>query len=292
MTFTDVLDQLNVPYKKGNEHHHVRTDWIGIDCPYCSPGWSHFRLGYNLRSGYMTCWSCGPKRTVNALAQASGRSEGYVAAMLKGVARDILPPEFKVQGTYKEPEGLGPFKAQHKNYLKKRGLDLGKLKSLWHVDSGTCRQFKLGWRIFIPVLYRGERVSWTTRSLADTGLRYITAPPDRERYPAKDLLYGEDYVRSTVIVCEGPIDVWKIGPGAVCTFGTSFTWAQFNRIAKYPTRYVCFDAQPDAQVQARALVERLSLMPGETYNVVLEDGKDPGSTSDRELQQLQRLVAI
>lgn len=133
-------------------------------------------------------------------------------------------------------------------------------------------------------------VSWTTRSISDRhSERYISASPQEESIDHKTLLYSEDYVRETIIVCEGPTDVWRIGPGAVSTFGTSFSQGQVDKICRYPRRVVCFDRESFAQRRAAELCDLISPFPGETFNIKLETGKDPGNCDIKEIKKLRSL---
>jgi hypothetical protein len=104
--------------------------------------------------------------------------------------------------------------------------------------------------------------------------------------PHRNLLYGEDYCRHTILVHEGPLDVWAVGPGATATCGTEFSPAQIRRIARYPRRGICFDSEPAAQTRARRLAAQLSLFPGETDLIKL-DANDPGSAGAKELAELR-----
>ena len=142
-----------------------------------------------------------------------------------------------------------------------------------------------------PVLdANGNDGSWTTRAVSDdVKLRYVNARPEEELRPIKSLLYGQHHLRHAVVICEGPTDAWKIGPGAVATFGVNYTKAQLLRMSKYPVRFVCFDSEPIAQQRAQALCEALIPFPGTTKNITL-DAMDPGSASEKELRQLRRLL--
>jgi hypothetical protein len=162
------------------------------------------------------------------------------------------------------------------------------MESLWGLQ-GIGPTGDQAYRIFIPIKYRGEIVSWTTRSIRDKGLRYLSASSEQERLPHKNLLYGEDLCFNVVIVVEGPFDVYRTGPGAVATFGTSYSREQLLKISKYPVRVICFDAEVQAQVQARKMVAELSCFPGKTYNVVL-DSKDAGAASDKEIKALRKFL--
>jgi len=64
---------------------------------------------------------------------------------------------------------------------------------------------------------------------------------------------------------------------------------QVERIAKYPVRAVCYDNEPDAQQRARELADRLSVLPGDTYNITL-DSKDPGEATRKEIERIRREI--
>lgn len=290
MTFLDLLRQCNVEFREQGQHHHVTSGWLNVDCIYCSPNSNKFRLGYNIRGGYLSCWSCGSKRLSQFVMDLTGFSYPKVKHLLTGLVRDKLPPELKVRGKLKIPDTVGDLLPQHVKYLRGRGFKPDKLTKLWDVK-GIGRTSHLGWRIFIPIYFQGEIVSWTTRAIgANATLRYRTADAADEKINHHDLLYGEDYTWNTIIVVEGPLDVWKIGPGAVCTCGTAISKAQVLRMAKYPKRYICFDSEPNAQRKAQKLSDDLSVFDGQTFNVVLESGKDPGEAKLSELKELQSLL--
>ena len=134
----------------------------------------------------------------------------------------------------------------------------------------------------------GKLVTWTTRSIGNGPTRYVSAPKNCEGIPIKETLYGEDYARQAVVVCEGPTDVWAMGPGAVATFGLNVTESQILRLSAYHVRAICFDNQPEAQVRAKVLVQDLSCLPGATYNIRLESGKDPAEADREEIEGIRR----
>jgi DNA primase len=186
-------------------------------------------------------------------------------------------------------KGVGDLRKAHREYLRGRGFDVEALISLWRIQAIGIAS-RLQWRVFIPIFYHGEVVSWTTRSISDrVEMKYITARPTEEKMPSKSVLYGEDYAGHSVLIHEGPLDVWKVGPGALCTLGTSFSIAQVEKLSKYPRRVVCYDAEREAQQRARSLCDLLAPYDGETLNVLL-DSKDPGSASDREIKRLRRML--
>ncbi len=186
------------------------------------------------------------------------------------------------------PDGLGLLMAIHKNYLWDRGFDPEEMERLWGVMGIALNSGKLSWRIWIPVRFNGQIVSWTTRAVSDKHpMRYLNAKPTEESMSLKSLLFGEDYCRHSIVVTEGPFDAMRIGPGATCTFGTSYTQAQLAKIAKYPVRVVAFDSEPEAQRRSRELCSALECFEGKTYRVEL-NASDPGSATEKEIRQLRK----
>jgi hypothetical protein len=273
-------------------HHHARSGWVQADCPWCGRGSHKWHLGYNVAGRYFNCWRCGPKDRVEVLQELTGLSRQQVYVLAAGIE---APPwlkgkEVKRPTRCEMPPWAGNKLTRiHEKYLRGRGFDPDKIVKLWQVSGvGNVAPPGMAWRLFIPVLYRGEMVSWTTRSIADQALRYVSAKPEQESVSLRSILYGEDYVRgTTVVVHEGPTDVWKTGPGAVATFSTGYTRSHLFRLSKYRTRVVCYDAEPEAQARARKLCDELEAFPGETLNVVLESAKDAGAASESELAELR-----
>ncbi len=188
------------------------------------------------------------------------------------------------------PTGIKELHSAHKYYLRARGFDWKKVERIWKIQ-GVGISSRLSWRIWIPIHYRGEIVSWTTRSISSNPkvTRYISAGENEESMPHKELLYGEDLARHAIIVNEGPINAWRIGPGAVATFGSGYSQKQLKSMAKYPTRAICFDNEPEAQRRARRLVNDLSVFLGDTYNVVL-DSKDAADESRENIERLRKEI--
>lgn len=287
MTLIELLREKNIQFRVAGEHHHVTSnDWIGVDCPYCSPGWRRFRLGLTLDGRSASCWTCGRHPPIQVIAELTGLKPGEVFGLLdfQGI---LQSKQEATQGKLEIPSGLGPLLKAHLLYLKDRGFDPEEIQQTWGVK-GLGIAGNLSWRLWIPIFQGYELVSWTTRSLIAEGKRYINAASDQEKIPAKSLLYGEHLATRSVIVVEGPLDAWKVGPGAVATFGIKWTHEQAIRLAKYARRVIVFDSEPEAARQARKLVSALEAFPGQTILGELETGKDPGDCSAKEIQELRR----
>lgn len=285
MQLTDLLSAHGIEYRSAGESHHVTEGWIGLDCVFCSLGSGKFKLGYSLRGGYFTCWSCGYHRAQEVLHEL-----GIAGKELYALSRELKHQGLKkerAQGKLRLPSGVGSLQPIHRDYLRSRGLDPRKIVQLWSV-MGIGLSCHLGWRLFIPIHYQGQIVSWTTRSVGKDACRYICAKPEQEILSAKELLYGEDYCRHRVVAVEGPVDTWALGPGSVATLGTAVSSAQIAKLARFPERAICFDHEPDAQQRARELCRKLETFPGSTVNLILETGKDPGEASKQEIYQIRR----
>lgn len=288
MTITDVLEELGLDYRRPHEHHHVRGTFVGIDCPLCSPGSQSFKLGLNPPAA--TCWSCGRQALAWVLHLASNRPYGQVKDLLGGLARGEPAPNVRPRGRLVLPGGLRELSElpAHRRYLRSRGVDPEYAAQVWGVK-GIGLAPRLCWRLWLPVELNGKTLSWTTRSIGEDPMRYVSAAPDEEAVPRNELLYGESLAGHAVLVVEGPLDAVRVGPGAVATMGLKVSPAQVSRLARFPLRFVCLDNEPGAQRAARRLCEELGGHPGRTSLVEL-DAKDPGEASERELRQLRRLL--
>lgn len=290
MTFSEVLAALKITHHTSG-HHHCRSGWVQLDCPFCGKGSGKFHLGYNIRQHYMNCWKCGPHPVAYTLYRASHASKDRIGELLGSLDRtDLLAEDSPVlTGRLRLPKGLEPLAAPHRRKLEGRGFDPDELEKLWRLQ-GLGRTAELPWRIFIPIFYRSKMVSWTTRSLGEKQ-RYISASLADEDMDHKHLLYGQDYCGHSIVIVEGPTDVWNVGPGAAATFGLSYTVQQVKKAGAHPYRYVCFDSSKAAQSRALQLADLLSVFPGETHVVEL-DAEDPGSASKKEVKALRKLAKL
>lgn len=289
----DFLIELGIP-SASEKHRHGRSGWVQINCPDCGEGLNKFHLGINERSMKANCWSCGPKNLPAVLQRCSDRSFREIQTALAS----ILPASFSkgeeraVPTALTLPEGLGKLLPAHRRYLRERGFVPKTIRNIWKVQGIGISTPQLSWRLFIPVVLKGRMVSYTTRAIGNDPMRYVSCPKDEEIVEHKKTLYGIDYVTSTAIIHEGPLDVWATGPGAVATFGTSFTAAQLRRIGKLRKVVVCYDSSREAQQRAQALLNYLEPFNCECINVQL-DAKDPAEAllyNPKELQLLRKLA--
>lgn len=280
MDIVDVLREAGV--ETHTEGSHTRPGWVQFDCPLCE---GHLYMGFNTVGKYCNCWRCGPQKLMPVLQKLLKRPYPELVALVASLAP--MPQVKRDSGVLRLPSGVKPMGAVHRKYLRQRGYNPKRIEQLWGVQ-GIGANHRLQWRLFIPIHYKGEIVSWTTRSISDeVQTRYVSASLEQESRPHKSLLYGEDFARHSCIVVEGPFDVWRIGPGAVGTCGVGFSRAQVLKMSKYSVRVICFDNEPRAQKRANDLCDILSVFNGDTYNVVLS-GKDPGVSPEAEIEVLRK----
>jgi hypothetical protein len=288
MNLRDILSEYGVPFSEGGGgHRHVMSGYLGMDCPRCSPGSGKFKLGYSLAGNFLTCWTCGYLPLLDTVQELTGAPWAPLKEQLGALVREKRT-ERLTNNKVVLPWGVGDLLHPHLSYLQSRGWPAEasrELQRLWGLG-GIGLAPKLAWRLFLPIYYRGEVVSWTTRALGDRGLRYVAARPDQEKYKAHDLLFGQDMVRDTLVLVEGPLDVYRIGPGAAATMTTSYSRSQIEKMVGFPTRVVCFDSDRAGQDRANDLVRALKVFPGRTYKVTL-DAKDPCAATDEEIEELR-----
>lgn len=272
-----------------SDHHHVRSGWIGTDCPRCSPGSGKYRLGFEVGTGRVNCWNCGIIRGPDALVSLCRIRLGEAISVWEDLEfRKGKRTEGPVPGGLKIPDRVEPLGPAHRAYLAKRGFDPDDLARLWGLR-GIGLAPKLAWRVFVPIHDQyGHEVSWTTRAIGEQRMRFVSASPEEEAQSAKGLLYGAHLARQRVVVVEGPADTWAIGPGAVGVLGLATTPKQIDLISRFPFRAICYDNSTDAQARAKRLCRDLAGFPGQTVNVRLATGEDPAEADPDELADLRR----
>lgn len=259
-------------------HRHVRTGWVGIDCPYCSPGLRKFRLGFEISTGRVSCWVCGILNGPKVISVLLRKTEKESRSIWQGLSRKDFAAKkvTRERGSLEIPKGVTDLAEPHRKYLRSRALSPEEISEVWGVK-GIGMALSLRWRLWIPVYDKAgsEIVSWTTRSIdRNDPVRFVSAAPSQEVYSHKSQIYGQHLARHVVIISEGPVDAWSWGPGGVATLGLRYTQDQLNSLAEFPVRAICFDSEPAAQRRAHTLAEALCVFPGRTEVIELEGGKD------------------
>lgn len=268
MKFEQLLQEYRIPVATPAARHY-RSGWLNFLCPFCPSTAGASYMGYSIDGGYTNCWQCGWHRLIDTIVALTNLQPDDAYKLLDGMRPERRLPAPEVMGKLTVPAHVGPLQYAHKKYLESRGFCWKTIVRLWKV-AGIGISVRLGWRIYIPILAGDQVVSWTTRSIDPSAkARYISASRAEESLPHKTLLYGEEYARHGIIINEGPMGAWAIGPGAVATCGVAYSREQLLRMAKYPVRAIAFDNEAGAQQRARKLCDDLEVFPGTTFNVLL-----------------------
>ncbi len=204
--------------------------------------------------------------------------------------RHIRPKirELKVKLPYK----CGVMGPPHRKYLKGRGYDPGHLEDVWGLQ-GTTGLGPYKWRIVAPIYYKGQLVSYQCRDISDKhALKYMACPQAEEAQDHQTLVYGFDQVPGdTVVIVEGIADVWRLGPGAVATYGIDWTPAQANILRGFKNRLVFYDAnETPAAASAERLAGYLSGFRGSTEVLELEGASDPGAMDQEDADGIMKEI--
>ena len=277
-------------------HKHTKEGWANTVCPFCSgnPG---FHLGVHIESGAWKCWRCGTHSTWKVLMALLGNDRKAVRDVrerFKGRPSARYEDERKRKNRYGNlqlPPGTGELTERHRQYLRKRGYRVGELRELWDFQGiGPVGPFKH--RILIPIKQDGRTVSYTTRDITgQSPTKYLSCKIEEEVVHHKELLYGMDLLPyRTGLIVEGPLDVAKLGPGALATFGIEFTPSQVVvAAAMLDKAFILYDPERQAQSQAEKLGNQLSL-----FNVdveILIPGKDDPDPGDMPQDEARSLMA-
>lgn len=290
----DVLRQYGVAFAPAGADRHVRTGWVGRQCPYCtgSPG---LHLGYNLEKGFFHCWRCGFHPSVDVIQKLCHvdlptaleiyrSADGPVPGRSK--AKDQRVQKAIGSRRYKRPSGVGPMLGNHRRYLAGRGFDPDEVEAEWGVE-GTGPISRLDdldyrFRLFVPIYWDGVESTFQARDVTGKSeVKYKACPTDRELVHHKHVVYRHPrYEGSLGIAVEGVTDAWRLGPMAFAVFGIEYRIEQLDAIAGlYGSVAVLFDAEPTAMAQARKLAGQLSNRGVRATVFRLEDDADPGSMS-------------
>lgn len=284
----------HIPILSGG-HHHCKEGWLQTHCMCCSSGQEGWHLGFNLLMGYFNCWRCGRIRIVDAIKAWCHISTDKAWAIRweyddKEHRRTRKAPRVR-GGEVPKPLDMEPLSPKHLSYLRnQRGILRPKaLAKEWELKGTSQASGKWSWRVVSPIYNEEHKlVAYVGRSIIQADPKYrMTEDKDCGDDP-DGLLYGIHQVEGdSIIVVEGPGDVWKIGPGAVATFGIDWRKQQANKLRRFRHRSIMFDPEPLAQKRAHLLAEYLSMFPGETEVV---DGlpSDPGSLDYETVRKIRR----
>lgn len=293
MDIIKLYKNYNIPYLTEG-HKHCHPGWVHTPCPFCTgnPG---YHLGFNIEQEFYSCWRCGGHSIINTIKELLGINYYAAKEISEQYGNKIIKRKVIKKLNIKPfilPANIIELTDRHKKYLIGRNFDPEQLENDWHIQGtglySMLDNLNYKHRIFIPVFWQGELVTFQTRDITEKSeYKYLMCPAEREQIPIKSILYGkQEQWTDLAIVVEGVTDVWRLGFTAVATFGIKYKPEQVRELSKNFKRIiVLFDEEKQAQEQADRLVSDLLFRGKDTflYNI---KGNDPGGLSDKEARQL------
>lgn len=288
-----ILKRYQIPYDTS-----VNPGWVNVSCPFCHPGDTGFHGGFNLSGEYFHCWRCGGFSIEWALKRLLRLEHQAYLQLIEEFSTDI---QLRVRLNRKKAqaksltlpgEELNP---GERKYLKKRGFDPDFLTTKYGVQGGGIAG-KWKYRIIIPIFLNQQAVSFTARDITgESDMRYKTLSIEESVVDPKTIFYNSDNCRGSMVgILEGPTDVWRMGDGFMCSFGTSMEEAQIRFIAQnFKEAFFMFDPEPEAQRKARKYAESLSVIGGVSVSIVdMEYACDPGDLTELQALKLRRELGM
>lgn len=288
---------------------------VSMACPFCGDHSDHGN--FNARTGRYKCWRCGPHPSALAASRASGVPVEEVRKAMRRHDDGVTPVEEERPDTSSRPPLAsipgGTLQPYHIKYLRGRGFRAQQLVARYGIKgtgpSGTWRghdyakgadvAVEFPMRIIIPIHdIEGRLVNFQGRDVTGKQkLRYKGCPVDMAATHHKHLLYGAHLCRDRrrIVVVEGVFDQWRMGPGSVCTFGTSLTREQVRLLSLWEEVLFCFDPEYEAQERARGVALDIAACGRKVWLVRNDCGlnadgevRDPGDLSQAEADALMR----
>lgn len=287
------LDDKHIQYFESGKN--VSAGWIGMACLWC-PDPSH-HLGIHLDDKRVTCWRCGPHGDAIGLVMKIERVDANRAKTIALRYYDPLAPPMSIirqptTGTIELPTSASPtFMDTHMQWLVHRGFTppehyiqkYGLLCS--YIDPDW------GYRIIIPIYIDHRLVAWVGRDVTGkSDIPYKNSRIEESIIDPKHCLYNIDTVKKVILIVEGVTDVWRIGDGAVCTFGTVWTKKQLMLIRDVHTAHILFDAEEEAQESAQRLASLLTNIVNRVKIWSTEGKNDPAELTDEEARKFRREI--
>lgn len=281
--YESICKQLDIPYWTSGKNN--VEGCLTIHCPCCpdkDPDPSrHGNL--NPADGSYSCWRCKGSHPSVVIARAAHISVQAASDLIRkytmGVA-SVKREEVKMANSITLPGSYTPLDI-HRNYLESRGFDVGELKFYHGIKfTGMMEKWEgMNWqfRVIIPVFdRRNNLVSFQGRDVTGKQDRYLFPPKEKQVRDCKTLLYGAELCgkKDDLLVVEGVMDAWKLGSGAVCTFGSSVTQEQVLEMSHWRRVFLAFDNEPAAVQHARDVAKQLSSLGTEAFLVNTDFGLD------------------
>ena len=291
------LDMVRLLNDHGVEFRESSNGWLQLHCPLCYRGDGKLGLGWS--GTVFSCFRCGRLDFIETLAQllqktplecrrTADRYRGDIGP-LSGGDRPVYGDLGRVS-TVKLPYGAGELAGPHLKYLESRDFSPETAKR-WGL-LGTGAAGLIPWHIVAPVMEGGRIVCWQARAISEhASTRYKTCPDAEAIIPAKNCLYGMDAAKRNraVVVTEGITKVWRLGPGAVATFGATVTSTQVLKLAQgWKQVFILFDYDEAGCDGSRKLARRLAPLGVSVIVLEMEELTDPADMDQKAADRLMK----
>jgi DNA primase len=179
--------------------------------------------------------------------------------------------------------------------LEQRGFNPDELVNEWSLSSTDGRETDKNWRwrIVVPIYMAHRLVSYVGRTIGHRMDKYRAAPKEWRSLNPHDTLYGLDKVcGNTVVVMEGPADVWRWGPGAVALFGDQSSLSQRILLRRFRRAIIMLDGDDAGKTAGEKLAWQMSGFGMEVQQAILPDGLDPGQLDSGQVQELKKDLGL
>lgn len=291
---------------------------INIKCPFCTNDPS-YHLGISLKTGQYGCWRnsrhCGTLVHLLTVILNCTFSEANQILHIDSVILDdwsvtlkeirnipkmrctsesakylILPQEFKQicnSGVY----------SRFWDYLKYRGfVDIEKLCEEYNLRCCLSGDWK--YRLIFPIELYGNIVTWQSRAILSTDLKYKDLNVDESIRGLKDCVFNFDSILRTggniLYITEGVFDALKLDffntkkNRATCLFTKVVSQSQTNLIAKLGKRFnrIVVLLDNDALSNALTIKNELSIFHHHSITIgkLVDNVKDPGDLTITQIQ--------
>jgi len=287
-----IFDNLGIPYTEKGKN--VSHGWIGVTCPFCDDLSNH--LGIHLKTGTCSCFKCGETGTIikylseklNSFNKAIQVLENSIPRELRSlleerkkekITRVNLPKEAKRQIT--------PY---HAGYLHSRNFDYKKVTEKYNLHfCGPVGDWAN--RIIVPIINNYRLVTFTSVDISDeTRMRYKHLKAEKSVIPVKEYLFGLEHTDGhSCCLTEGLFDQFRIGSGAVCSFGVKLTPKQIKLLSKFKRVLICFDGDETGRKGANKIANDISVFCDvEILN--LPEGTDPDKLSKDDIEFIRSKI--
>lgn len=274
----------NIDYREA-PHKNVSDGWVGINDPFETD--TGFHMGINVMGNYAYSWKGGRGYSlVDVLQELLHIGYGEARKVIDAYSTETsFTPSIQAKQRFSIVDT--PTTPAIRNFLRRRRYNAKRLVEKYDLRGD-------GYKLVIPIYYDKQIVSYQTRDIREKA--YIGCDKDRAIINYKNIVYPIDNAKDNhIVVVEGIFDAYRLGDGAVCTFGTSWTKHQVNLIAsRYEHVIIRYDAEPLAQKKARALAIELEMMGCNAHveHEFLEmmGCNDPDELTDKQAQAFMKYI--